>query len=174
MFCRFFRIVISHAADVDRPLGRMTQTHMQLCESCRRFCESCQLLGDRLKAEAMDLSSACEPRTDRIIDGLSGPSKRRRYVRVRLKRLAAAACIALAAAVGIMFISELPEPRPPAGPAMSISDLLGTDLEATWAGLVEEPLAGEMKSLANDTESVIRFLVARVDVDPLQNGADDR
>jgi hypothetical protein len=53
---------------------------------------------------------------------------------------------------------------------LSISDLLPTDLEATWAGFVEEPLAGEMKSLANDMEAVIRFLVARVDVDPLQNG----
>ena len=44
--------------------------------------------------------------------------------------------------------SKPPEPHPPAEPAMSISDLLPTDLEATWAGFVEEPLAGEMKSLS--------------------------
>jgi hypothetical protein len=49
---------------------------------------------------------------------------------------------------------------------MSISDLLETNLEATWVGLVEEPLSGEMKSLTNDTESVIRFLVACIDIDP--------
>ena len=53
---------------------------------------------------------------------------------------------------------------------MSISDLLPTDLEATWAGFVEEPLAEEIRSLADDTESAIRFVVACIYVDPLQNG----
>jgi hypothetical protein len=170
MFCRLFKMMISHAADMDKPLGGIAQTHTERCESCRRFYESCRLLEDGLRAEAMDLSSNCELPTERIIDGLSGSSKRSRHVPIRLKRFAAAACIALAATAGIMFISKPPEPRPPAEPPLSISDLLPTDLEATWAEFVEEPLAGEMVSLADDTESVIRFLVACIDVDPLQNG----
>ncbi|UCF16287.1 MAG: hypothetical protein JSW59_02280 [Phycisphaerales bacterium] len=118
----------------------------------------------------MDLGSACELRTERIKKGLAGSSRRPRHTPIRLKYFAAAACIALAATAAIMFISRSPEHKPPTEPVVSISDLLGTDLQATWAGLLEEPLAGEMKSLACDTESAIRFLVACVDVDPLQNG----
>jgi len=171
MFCRLFKMMISHAADVDKSLSGIVRSHTERCENCQRFYESCQLLEAGLKAEAKDLSSSLELPTERIIDGLSGPSKLSYHAPVGLKRLAAAACIALVAAAGIMFISKPLEPHPPAEPAMSISDLLPTDLEATWAGFVEEPLAGEMKSLADDTESAIRFIVACINVEPLQNGA---
>ena len=171
MFCRFFKIMISHAADSDRPPGRIIQRHMERCESCRRFYESCRTLGDGLRAEAMDLSSSCEQRIERIKKVLAGPSRRTRYIPIRLRYFAAAACMALAATAAVMFMSRPPKQRPPEEPEILISDLLQTDLQATWSGLLEEPLTGEMKSLARDTESAIRFLVACVDVDPLQNNA---
>ena len=172
MFCRFFKIMISHAAVVGRPPGHITQRHMERCESCRRFYESCRFLGDGLRAEAMDLSSACKQRIERIKKGLAGPSRRTRYIPIRLRYFAAAACMALAATAAVMFMSRPPEPRPPVEePGIPFSDLFVTDLQTTWSGLLEEPLAGEMNSLARDTESAIRFLVACVDVDPLQNNA---
>ena len=163
--------MISHAADIDRPIGGITKKHIERCETCRRFYESCRLLGDGLRAEAEDLSSSCEQRIERIKEGLAGPSRRSRHIPIRLRHFAAAACIALAATAAVMFMSRPPEPKPPAEePFMPISYLQGTDLQASWSGLLEEPLAGEMKSLARDTESAIRFLVACVDVNPLQNG----
>lgn len=54
---------------------------------------------------------------------------------------------------------------------MSVRDLLQTDVEATWARLVEKPLSGQIESLTDNTESAIRFLVACLDVDPLQDAA---
>ena len=169
MFCRFFKIMISHAADVDRPPGGITKKHIERCESCRRFYESCRFLSDDLRAEAVDLSSSCEQRIERIKKGLAGPSRRPRHIPIRLRYFAAAACMVLAATAAVMYMSRPPEHPPPEDPPVaSISDLVGTDLQSTWPGLLEEPLAGEMKSLARDTESAIRFLVACVDVDPLQ------
>jgi len=169
MFCLLFKLMISHSADTGRPLGRVVQRHTNRCRSCKRFCDSCQLLERDLRAEAVGPTSQYELRTERIMDGLSGRSKRSRYRPVRLRNLAAAACIALATAAVIMFTSKSPVQTPPPEPPISISDLLPTDLEATWAGIVEEPLAVEMKSLADDAESVISFLVGCIDVDPLQN-----
>lgn len=71
MFCRFFRMMISHAADADGALGHMTQRHIRRCHNCRRFCESCQTLGDALRAEATDLSRGCELLTERITGSLT-------------------------------------------------------------------------------------------------------
>ena len=170
MFCRFFKIMISHAADVDKPLDGMTRRHIQRCRSCKRFYEICHWLGDGLRAEAADLNCTYELLTEQITDSLANPSKRSRHVPFRLKYFAVAACIALAATASIIFMLKPPRPRILKELTMPISDLLETDLSATWAVIVEEPLAGEMKNLADNTESVIHFLVACVDVDPLQNG----
>jgi hypothetical protein len=171
MFCWFFRIKISHAADTDRRLDRMTQRHAQRCESCRRFYERCQSLGDGLRAGAMDPSLGCERLIERITDALAGLSKNTRHARIGRKQFAAAACIILAVAAGIKFISGPPRQRSSVAPMMSVGDLLQTDVEATWAGLVEKPLSGQIESLTENTESAIRFLVACVDVGPLQNVA---
>ena len=168
MFCRFSKMMISHAADSGGPPGRITQRHMERCESCRGFHESCLFLGDGLRAEALDLSSSCEQRIERIKKGLAGPSRRTRHIPIRLRYFAAAACIAIAATAAVMFMSRPPEQLPPEDPPGTISFFPETDLQSTWSGLLEEPLTGEMKSLARDTESAIRFLVACVDVDPLQ------
>jgi hypothetical protein len=164
-------MMISHAADLDRPVGGITQRHIEGCESCRRFHESCQFLGDGLRAEAIDLNGAYSLSAERIKKALAGPSGRYRHIPIKLKYFAAAACIFLAAAAAVMLMSRPPEQHHPEDPPVSISDLLGTDLQANWAGLLEEPLAGEMKNLADDTESAIRFLVACVDVDPLRKDA---
>ena len=42
---------------------------------------------------------------------------------------------------------------------------VGSDLPIIRPGVIEKPLANEFKSLTNDTQSAVRFLVACVTVD---------
>jgi hypothetical protein len=81
----------------------------------------------------------------------------------------AAASIALAVLVGALFLAPPQTEPPPPGPrrVTEIPSLTRYEIPtAAWAGLVERPLAGEFKNLADNTESAVRFLVACVAVDP--------
>jgi len=170
MFCRSFKVMISHAADIDRPVGGITQRHIEGCENCRRFYENCRSLGEVLRAEAIDLNGAYPLSAEQITQNIALSSKRPHHKSVKLGYFAAAACIVLAVTAAVVFMSRPPEHQTAEEQAISINDLLGSDLQTTWSGLLEEPLTGEMKNLASDTESAVRFLVACVDADPLQNG----
>lgn len=90
--------------------------------------------------------------------------------------MVAAACVALLILTAVVFLVTQRKGRDNAQPsqtqmAIAIQELravyeqVGQDLTITWPAVIEEPLASELDSLANDTESAVRFLVACVAVD---------
>jgi hypothetical protein len=94
--------------------------------------------------------------------------------------MVAAACVALIALTGVVLLLRQPEKQQPnqyeqavkvvrdiveSADNLTGGSLVKEQFPAGLTGLIEEPLAGEINNLANDTESALRFLVACVTVD---------
>lgn len=170
MLCRFFRFVISSAADSGRPVGPVTGRHIARCASCRQFLRSCQWLTEGLRSEA----ARWERDPGRLSCRISlNPARVRPSHGFPIRvALAAAACIAIAAAATIL--SLMTPARPPQMPAPTTGLVIpapaGTQWTTKWVEIIETPLAAEAENLTNDAKSGIRFLAACLDVRPL--GAD--
>lgn len=177
MVCWLFRLMISHTADNDNQPSGIIQEHMCHCGDCRDFYKTCQSLGERLTREALISNSRTSNRlNDHILNAI--PSRRTETQKVGMKFwiTAAAACMALIILIGALLLVVWRDGRNIAQPsqpqmAVAIQELrtlykqVGQDLPLTWPEVFEEPLAGEFKSLTNDTQSAVRFLVACVTVD---------
>lgn len=181
MFCSIFRLMISHAADGDNRLSEATEKHIRHCVSCREFYETCLSLGKGLAREAAISNEEVSERLSARV--LKGTSRRRTdtySVRLRMRPMVAAACVALIVLTGVLLLLRQPEKQQPNqyeqaakvihDIVVSADNLAGGSLAKEqfpggWSGLIEEPLAGELNNLANDTESALRFLVACVAVD---------
>ena len=84
--------------------------------------------------------------------------------------MVAAACVALIVLTGVLFLAvrrngQDTNPSGRVEPVAALRALVGENFPAGWPKLIEEPLAGELNNLADDTESALRFLVACVAVD---------
>jgi predicted anti-sigma-YlaC factor YlaD len=177
MLCWFFRFMISHTVDKDsRPSG-ITEKHIRHCADCRQFYKSCQSLGERLTLEAAASNDGISSRlSEHILMAIPG---RRTEVKNAITKIwipAAAACVALVVLIGAFLLVGQRNGRDNVQPdrtqmAVAIHELrsvyrqLGQELTITWPLAIEKPLASEFKSLTNDTQSAVRFLVACVNVD---------
>ena len=179
MFCWLYRFMISSAVDADNRLSAGTRRHIENCAHCQGFHEMCLSLGEGLRCEA-PRSGADEEL----------PAQLRRRVLARLRRIpardaptyklpirwarpaVAAACIAVVAVIGALFLNFGPNEPPVAERARidGLYNLMGDGHPAAWAGLVDKPLADEIENLAEGTESAVRFLVACVAVNPTNAG----
>ena len=87
--------------------------------------------------------------------------------------IAAAACIAVLASIGILLLTrseKVPDSNRYAEGKKIIYDLVEKNLPTAWPESVESPLADEFENLTRDTESAVRFLVACITVDPTETG----
>ena len=168
MPCWLCRFMISHAADSDREPGERTKRHIAGCAACRSFYEDWETVRRGLQAEAKALKQAPEHMTEQISRTLVEPPRRRAPISAGLK-LAAAACLAVAALIGVRAMMRTQQPAPPADRNVPIVDLTGADLK-TWTRLVERPLASEWENLASDTESGVRFVASCLNVSPIPRG----
>jgi len=141
----------------------------------------CLSLGEGLRREAArSVENGVLPAdfSRRILAGVpasgrSAQSEERITPAIRWWRPAlAAACIAVAALIGVLFVTSSPSEPPVAAPASidGLYKLMGDGHPTAWAGFIEKPLAGEIENLTQDTASAVRFLVACVRVDPTQAG----
>jgi hypothetical protein len=162
--------MISDAADADHPLGRLTGRHLVHCERCRRFHESCRQLGARLRSEAADPGRASGPFARQVLAGLADTRRASQGPSVET-RIAAAACVAVAALAGLLLLARTPRPPERPIPPVGIPRLAGMGLRGAWSHVLERPLTTEVQKLTEDTESSVRFLVACLDVSPLNNRA---
>ena len=177
MFCRFFKFMISHTLDKGgRPSG-ITERHILHCVDCRQFYKTCQSLGEGLTREAEIANDKTFRRLNKHV--LSAISTRRintYNVKIKIWIATAAACVALFFLIGALLLMAQRDSRniaQPKQPRMvdAIQELraiytqAGKDLPIINPGVIERPLANEFKSLTNDTQSAVRFLVACVDVD---------
>jgi len=181
MFCWLYRFMISSALDAGNELSAATQRHIESCSDCRGFHQVCLSLGEGLRREAAcSVEEGALPAdfSRRILAGVpasgrSEQSEERFALPIRWWRPAlAAACIAVAALIGVLFVTSSPSEPPVAAPASidGLYKLMGGGHPTAWAGLVGKPLAGEIENLTQDTASAVRFLVACVKVDPTQAG----
>lgn len=159
MLCWLFRLMISDAADSNKPIGPWTHRHVMGCVSCRRFHQSCHLLAEGLQSETPRLTSAGRTNATHV--------RRAHPQRPIWADLAAAACIVLVALVGIALLRQRPQP---AKYPFTVS-AIGMNLSTAWTRMFEAPLIGEAQNLSNDTQAGIRFLVSCLDVRPFDDPA---
>jgi len=168
MPCWFYRFMISQAADSDKTLGRITERHVARCEDCRQFCEKCQQLSQGLQSEAANLPPIVACTAEQIIARL-GTRPRPTLAAPRYLKMAIAACIAVVAVAAAFLLA-----RTIRGPEQSTRPVVvtypaGAYPAVAWPGLLESPLSSEIERIVDDTESGVRFLVACLDVSPLEN-----
>lgn len=175
MFCWFFRLMISHAADGNNRLSARTQNHIRRCAGCREFHEACLSLGEGLRREAPLPDEQFSRRLhERIVSAVPGQRPETYKLVIKWRPvIAAAACIAVLASIGILFLTrseKVPDSNRYAEGKKIIYDLVGEELLEAWPESVESPLADEVENLTRDTESAVRFLVACITVDPTETG----
>jgi len=170
MFCWFYKLMISNAVDGAGGLSAAARRHIRRCTTCREFHQSCLSLGEGLRREIPIRNDQLSVRlSKRVMDAVLDHGAETYKLPANWRPVVAVASIALAVLVGALFLASrqteppAPEPRRTA----EIPSLTRYEIPtAAWAGLVERPLAGEFKNLADNTESAVRFLVACVAVDP--------
>ena len=168
MPCWLYRFMISHAADSDREPGERTRRHITGCAACRSFYEGWEAIRRGLQTQAGAPKQTPQQVAERISRALAEPPRRRDPISTGVK-LAAAACLAIAAMIGVRAIMPTERPAPPTDRNVPTVDLTGTDLK-TWTRLVERPLASEWENLASDTESGVRFVASCLNVSPVPRG----
>jgi len=170
MFCWFYKLMISNAVDGAGGLSVAARRHIRRCTTCREFHQTCLSLGEGLRREVPIRNDQLSTRLGkRVMAVISDQSAETYKLPANWRPVIAAASIAVAVLVGVLFLASrqteppVPEPRR----VTEIPSLTRYEIPtAAWAGLVSRPLAGEVKNLADDTESAVRFLVACVAVDP--------
>ena len=99
MWCGVYRYLISWSMDSDEPLSALAARHVTACPDCRRFAESCGMLGRRLAEEAAAREVSVSPELHaRIVRGAitrGAPVRRIVWVRPVLGALAVAALLML-------------------------------------------------------------------------------
>ena len=177
MFCWLFRLMISHSADNDNRPSGIVREHISHCADCSQFYQICRALAESLTRQA-SISNSPTPRRlkENILNAIPSQRTKTHKVVMKLWIAAAAACVALfiLTAVSLIVMKQDDRKNVPPDPQqmnLAIQELrsvywkVGRDLPTTWPRVIEEPLASEFKSLTNDTQSAVRFLVACVAVD---------
>ena len=177
MVCWLFRLMISQTADKDNRPSAIIKEHIYSCRDCREFYMTCQSLGERLTREALISNSRTSRQlNERVLEAIPTQRTETQKVGMKLWTVAAAACLVLIVLIGASLMVIMrngqnnPEPEN-AQMAVAIQQLralytqAGKDLPIINPSVIKRPLANEFKSLTNDTQSAVRFLVACVDVD---------
>ena len=161
MFCWFFRLVISDAADRGRDLGRIARRHLGRCATCCRFQEDCRWIEAGLRTQATRVAGRPGPTSPQApaVDAVAGPQCR--CATPARIGLSIAASVAVTAATVLVLRGRTEETPQPA--ARQETKLVPTGV---LAELLERPLTTEVQNLASDTESGVRFLVACLDARP--------
>jgi len=125
-------------------------------------------LGNDLTCQAAAFSrDTSATLTDHILRNVASNEMQDSNIRIMLRPLAVAACIALMTLAGVFFLvqrhynhseSEISET------AATFRNLMGQDLSSGLSRLVEKPLTGELQNIVDDTESAAHFLLTCVAV----------
>ena len=179
MLCWLFRFSISSAMDGPGRVSGLTARHTRRCANCREFFEKCLSISEGLrKPPPTSKSTVSERLSERVFSVVE--DRRAKVSRVVIGRrvLAIAASVAVIALAGVLFLTQR-DNRPGGSDydkGLEIVRSLARDAaggEVDIAALprsVEAPLAGEVESLTNRTESAVRFLVTCVAVNPGRGG----
>ncbi len=180
MSCLFHKWKISGALDNDSLLNEETKRHLLKCRPCREFFNSSVSLAEGLASQAVVSSPDIPVRLrKRIGRAISGGGTQAQVSQVRrtwaVRGRLAAACVMLVAvlglvAVGVFHRDGISTQASTAGATAQLQRIFGTDkltagnLTESIPGFLERPVTGELRNLADQTESAVEFLLACVTV----------
>ena len=169
MFCWFFRLMISHSVDADTQPSPITGKHIRHCADCCQFYNTCLSLGECLTREAtVSKPWVSKHPPEHILAAMPRRRTETHRLRLKLRPMIAAACVALLILTAVFFLLERRDERGVtqySRPLEELRNLVGQDFTKAWPQLIERPLADELENLTDNTESAVRFLVACVAVD---------
>jgi hypothetical protein len=174
MFCRLFRLTISHSCDTGRPLWSLTKKHLNTCNHCREFNNFCLSLADKLPAEVKRLSfESTALLHQRIQHDIAEISPCVNYTNFRVWPVAAAAALIMIISLSGIYVftnhREKPMPDHQVNPSTAsvinnLEGLFASGIEWTKANQsLENPVKTELLSLTTNTMSAASFLFACVD-----------
>ena len=178
MLCLVHKWKISGALDDDSLLNEETKIHLLKCRRCRKFFNSSVSLAEGLASQAMvstpDIPARLRRRIGRAISGGGAQGSQVRRIWAVRGRVAAA-CVLLVAvlglvAVGVFHRNGISGGGSTANATAELQRIFGTDkltagnLTESIPGFLERPVTGELKNLADQTESAVEFLLACVTV----------
>lgn len=176
MRCFFYRILISHALDGDRPLPDRVMRHLHRCPACRQFHEASTLLPEEFRAAAEERSLQPSLLTDKLTTVSRGkdraaikyPSSRPAVLRFAVLVL----LFALILAGGIYYFGKdrrEPLPKEEAGARLEapvvrngrhlLKGPMGEE-EALWLSQMTRPLKQELHRIKKDAKTVSCFVVS--------------
>lgn len=184
MICFFFRTMISHALDGDRPLPHRVRRHVDSCPSCAAFLRAGRSLHDRLKN---DPPPERLPQPDALVARVMAAISRREYreskpvtpLWKRRRAAALAACLIVAVLAGFFSIDSgsgrTPTKEEISAGVNAVFDLgkklLGNDQAAggktPCLANVTRPFTVEVDRLTENVESVKGFFLAFLPVERL-------
>ena len=160
--------MISRSADADKPLSALTQRHIDNCKQCREFNELCLSLGQVLADDAAAMKQNIPVLSGkRIQAAIAEPNPCGRINIRHMRPVAVAAVIAFILLCSVLFMARRQYDKPETGTDEAVGgivNLAGQGPLSPLAALLEKPLTDELNNIIGDTESAIRFLVARVAV----------
>jgi len=173
MLCRLYKWRISCSIDDECALSEAVKKHLLKCPGCRAFFSTSLLLAERLPVQAELLSAEIPARVhgevSRMISQEMKPEKKEAGYRRRMVA-AAAVLIVWLGVIAIALLREKPvrvadsdeyvEASRKLREIFAADGLMQENLVESLPGLLERPVSGELRNIADETESAVRFLLA--------------
>ena len=172
MFCWFYRWKISDTFDGDGSLPDRCRRHLLQCDRCREFFKTSIALGEQLSLEAaLTCPDVPAQLRQRIALTVSSSNRKTPKPPFGIRRRVAAACVAVALLMTALF--AVTAHRRAGGPDVEVvpasamlqsifytDEMTVDNLPESVGGFVERPLAGQLETIAKQTESAVKFLIA--------------
>jgi predicted anti-sigma-YlaC factor YlaD len=176
MWCVLHKWKISNALDGYGQLEQRQKRHLVCCHSCREFFNSSLFLAEGLRSQAEDAIPEIPARLhDRIAESISGDRRpilrSKPFVRRQIVAAGMAAVVMLGVVLGTVIYGGMSRRANTVNTVTTLRSIFGSEgltaisLPESLGGALERPLSGEIRNLANQTESAVEFLVACVKVD---------
>lgn len=176
MWCVLHRWKISNALDGYGKLEQRQKRHLVCCHSCRDFFNSSLFLAEGLRSQAEDAIPEIPTRLhDRIAESISGDRRpilrNKPFVRRQLVTAGIAAVVMLGVVLGTIIYGGISRRANTVNTVATLRSIFGSEgltaisLPESLGGVLERPLSGEIRNLADQTESAVEFLVSCVKVD---------
>lgn len=171
MLCWFYRWKMSDIFDGDGSLSDRCRRHLLRCNRCREFFKTSIALGEQLSLEAtLTCPDVPAQLRQRIALTVSSSNRKTPKPSFGIRRRVAVACVAAAVLMTALFAvtahrrngSDL-EVAPVSAMLQSIfytDEMTVDNLPESVGGFIERPLAGQLETIAKQTEFAVKFLIA--------------
>ena len=172
MLCWFYKWKISDIFDGNGTLSDRCRRHLLQCNRCRQFFKTSIALGERLSLEAaLTCPDVPAQLRQRIALTVSSSNRKTPKPPFGIQRRVAAACVAAAVLMTALFAVTAhrrgsgsdAEVAPASAMLQSIfytDEMTVDNLPESVGGFVERPLTGQLETIAKQTESAVKFLIA--------------